>query len=131
MNQNLSFRFLSATHIPVLFFCEPKAPSPVLHAIKSGDDVSGDVTIPTSRTLSKEKEQKVVEEINIHKKVQELAAKIIEMKKQRRGIEKAIQKTENELERIYDQAGIDCLEVDMGLLVRRRKEQGYEWLIEI
>ena len=89
------------------------------------------MTIPTSRTLSKEKEQKVVEEINIHKKVQELAAKIIEMKKQRRGIEKAIQKTENELERIYDQAGIDCLEVDMGLLVRRRKEQGYEWLIEI
>ena len=106
-------------------------PSPVLHAIKSGEDVSCDVTIPTSRTLSKEKEQRVVEEINIHKKVQELAAKIIEMKKQRRGIEKAIQKTENELERIYDQAGIDCLEVDMGLLVRRRKEQGYEWLIEI
>lgn len=106
-------------------------PSPVLHAIKSGDDISADVTVPTSRTLSKDKEKKVVEEINIHKKVQELASRIIEMKKQKRGIDKAIQKTETELERIYDQAGIDCLEVDMGLLVRRRKEQGYEWLIEI
>ncbi len=106
-------------------------PSPVLHAIKSSGDVAQDVTIPTSRTLSKEKEKKVVEEINIHKKVQELAGRIIEMKKQRRGIDKAIQKIENELEKIYDQAGIDCLEVDMGLLVRRRKGEVYEWLIEI
>lgn len=106
-------------------------PSPVLHAIKSSEDVAGDITIPTSRTLTKANEKKVIEEINIHKKVQELAGKIIEMKKQKRGIDKVIQKTENELERIYDQAGIDCLEVDMGLLVRRKKEQGYEWLIEI
>ena len=93
--------------------------------------MAGDITIPTSRTLTKANEKKVIEEINIHKKVQELAGKIIEMKKQKRGIDKVIQKTENELERIYDQAGIDCLEVDMGLLVRRKKEQGYEWLIEI
>lgn len=106
-------------------------PSPVLHAIKSSEEVSGDVTIPTSRTLTKAKEKKVVEEINIHKKVQELASRIIEMKKQRRGVDRAIQKTENELEKIYDQAGVDCLEVDMGLLVRRKKEYGYEWLIEI
>ena len=53
------------------------------------------------------------------------------MKKQRGGVEKKIQKVENELETIYDQAGVDCLEVDMGMLVRRKKDQGYEWLIEI
>lgn len=106
-------------------------PSPVLHAIKSSEEIASDVTIPTTKTLTKEKEKKVVEEINIHKKVQELAGKIIEMKKQRRGVDKAIQKAESELEKIYDQAGVDCLEVDMGLLVRRKKEQGYEWLIEI
>ena len=53
------------------------------------------------------------------------------MKKQKRGVEKAISKVEGELEQIYDQAGVDCLEVDMGLLVRRKKGQGYEWLIEI
>lgn len=106
-------------------------PSPVLHAIKSGGDIAQDITVPTSRTLSKEKEQKVVEEINIHKKVQELAGRIIEMKKQRRGVDKAIQKAENELEKIYDQAEVDCLEVEMGLLVRRKTDAGYEWLIEI
>ena len=60
-----------------------------------------------------------------------MATKIIEMKKQKRGIDKVILKTESELERIYDQAGVDCLEVEMGLLVRRKKETGYEWLIEI
>lgn len=106
-------------------------PSPVLHALKASSDASGEITIPTSRTLTKAGEEKVVEEINIHKKVQDLAVKIVEMKKQKRGVEKAISKVEGELEQIYDQAGVDCLEVDMGLLVRRKKGQGYEWLIEI
>ena len=106
-------------------------PSPVLHALKASSDASGEITIPTSRTLTKAGEEKVVEEINIHKKVQDLAVRIVEMKKQKRGVEKAILKVENELEQIYDQAGVDCLEVDMGLLVRRKKGQGYEWLIEI
>ena len=36
-----------------------------------------------------------------------------------------------ELEKIFDQAGIDCLEVEMGMLVRRKRETGYEWIIEI
>ena len=106
-------------------------PSPVLHAIKSSGDVSSDVTIPTSRTMTKIKEQEVVEELNIHKKVQDLTGKIVEMKKQRRGVDRAIQKTEAELEKIFDQAGIDCLEVEMGMLVRRKRETGYEWIIEI
>ncbi len=106
-------------------------PSPVLHAIKSSGDVSDDVTIPTSRSISKENEKQVVEELNIHIKVQDLASKIIDMKKQKRRIDKSIQKTETELEKIYDQAGIDCLEVEMGLLSRRKKDDGYEWLIEI
>ena len=73
----------------------------------------------------------MVEELNIHIKVQDLASKIIDMKKQKRRIDKSIQKTETELEKIYDQAGIDCLEVEMGLLSRRKKDDGYEWLIEI
>ena len=106
-------------------------PSPVLHAIESGEDLDDNVTVPTSRTMSRAKEKQVVEELNIHKKVQDLAGRIVEMKKQKRGIDKAIRKIEIELEQIYDQAGTDCMEVDMGLLVRRRKEEGYEWLIEI
>jgi len=46
-------------------------------------------------------------------------------------VDRAIQKTEAELEKIFDQAGIDCLEVEMGMLVRRKRETGYEWIIEI
>ena len=53
------------------------------------------------------------------------------MKKQKRGIDAAISKVEKELEKLYDNANIDCLEVEMGMLVRRKKEHGYEWLIEI
>ena len=53
------------------------------------------------------------------------------MKKQKRGIDAAISKIERELEKIYDSANVDCLEVEMGMLVRRRTEHGYEWLIEI
>lgn len=106
-------------------------PSPVLHAIKTSEDMTGNVTIPTSRTLSKEGEKRAVEEINIPFKVQALAGKVIEMKKQKRGIDKAIQKAETELGKIFDLAGIDCLEVDMGLLVRRKCKEGTEWVIEI
>lgn len=32
---------------------------------------------------------------------------------------------------IFDSAKTDCMEVDMGLLVRRKREDGYEWLIEL
>jgi hypothetical protein len=89
------------------------------------------ITLPTSRTLSKEKEKKVMDEMNIHTKAQELATKILTLKKQKRSIDQSIRKIERELEQIYDNAGIDCLEVEMGLLVRRKTETGYEWFIEI
>ena len=105
-------------------------PSPVLHAIALSSDV-GEVTIPTSRSMTKENEKKVLGEINIHAKSQELASKILEMRKQKRGLDKNIAKLERELEEIFDSAVVDCLEIEMGLLVRRKLEQGYEWLVEI
>lgn len=101
-------------------------PSPVLHAIALANNVNTEATLPTSRIMTKENEKKVLEEINIHKKAQELANRILEMKKQRRGIDAAILKVEKELEKIYDNANVDCLEVEMGMLVRRRTDQGYE-----
>lgn len=106
-------------------------PSPVLHAIKSVDGGNENVTIPTSRSLSREKEKTVFEEINIHKKAQELAGRILEMKKQKRGIDKNIQKLEHELGGIFDNAKTNCIEVEMGLLVRRKVENGWEWVIEL
>ena len=44
---------------------------------------------------------------------------------------KNIKKLEKELEEIFDNANVDELEIDMGLLVRRKKENGYERLIEV
>ena len=42
-----------------------------------------------------------------------------------------IRKVEMELERLFDEASVDELELEMGLLVRRKRESGYEWVIEI
>ena len=33
--------------------------------------------------------------------------------------------------RKFDNARIDCMEVSMGMLVRRKKGENYEWVIEI
>lgn len=60
-----------------------------------------------------------------------LTRQIVELKKQRRGLDKVIGKVEEELEKIFDNAGIDCIETEMGMLVRRKKTDGYEWLIEL
>lgn len=106
-------------------------PSPVLHAIQLSNDVSNDITIPTSRTLTKEKEKQVIDELNIHKKAEELATKILEYKKQKRKLDSFILKVENELCRLYDSEKIDCLETELGMLVRRKIDTGYEWLIEL
>lgn len=106
-------------------------PSPVLHAILLSNDLQKDVTIPISRTITNEKEKKIVEELNIHKKAQDLAGKILEMKKQKRSIDASILKIEKELEKLFDNVGVDCLEIELGMLVRRKKNMGYEWLIEI
>jgi len=106
-------------------------PSPVLHALSLSGDMQEKITVPTSRTLSAEKEQKVIDELNIHKKAQELAVRILELRKQQRSIERSVRKVERELEKIYDSVETDALEIEMGLLVRRRKENSYEWVIEI
>lgn len=106
-------------------------PSPVLHAIKDSGEEQPKITVPISRAISKTKEEKVYEEINIHKQTEKLAQKIVEQKKQKRGLDKSIRKLETELQKIFDGAGIDCLEIQMGMLVRRKKGEGYEWLIEL
>lgn len=106
-------------------------PSPVLHAIALSPDIAENITVPVSRTLTKENEQKVIDELNIHKKAEELAVKILEMKKQKRKLDSSITKVENELSKIFDNQKIDCLEIEMGLLVRRKIEERYEWVIEL
>ncbi|MCR5093347.1 MAG: hypothetical protein K6B72_05185 [Lachnospiraceae bacterium] len=106
-------------------------PSPVLHAITGSEDADTMITLPTSRTLTEEKKSEVMDEINIHKKAQSLAKRILELRKQQRSLTKSIKGVERELSALFDNAGIDALETDLGMLVRRKKEDGYEWLIEI
>ena len=105
-------------------------PSPVLHALKGSSEESSDITIPTSRTLTKESEKKVYSQLNTSTQVKEILQKILEMKKQRRAIDKNIEKGEKELERLFDEAHIESIESDYGLLVRRKTEKGYEWVVE-
>ncbi len=106
-------------------------PSPVLHAIKNTVEDVSDITVPISRSLSRTNEKRVAEELNVHKKVQDLSARILELKKQKRGVDKAIEKLEQDVGQIFDQMKTDYMEIESGLLVRRRKGDGYEWLIEL
>lgn len=106
-------------------------PSPVLHAIILSDDVNSDVTIPTSKTYTKEKEKTVIAELNIHENSQTIAKDIIELKKKRRNLDREIRAKEKKLSDIFDDKKIDELELDIGVLVRRKTESGYEWMIEI
>lgn len=107
-------------------------PSPVLHAIKNSGEEESMITAPVSRSVTKSKEKEVYEEINIHKQSEKLAQKIVDLKRQKRGLDRTIRKIEGELQRIFDSAGVDCMEIPTGLLVRRKKENNeYEWLIEL
>lgn len=56
-------------------------PSPVIHAIRDNNDENHSITIPVSRSISQEKKNQVYDELNIHVRVQELAGKIVELKK--------------------------------------------------
>lgn len=51
--------------------------------------------------------------------------------KQRRSLDQSIAKLEGELNVIFHNEKIDCLEIEMGMLVRRKTEKGTEWVIEI
>ncbi len=106
-------------------------PSPVLHAISLSDDIQSDITLPATRTLTKEKETMVKAEINVRSKAQEVANKLLDVKKQRRGLDKIITKYEKELGDIFDAQGIDELEIEIGVLRRRKNGDSIEWFIEI
>lgn len=106
-------------------------PSPVLHVVTGMGDESVNVTMPTAKKISKEKEKDIYEEINIHTKVGELVKKLMELKKQNRGVEKAIKKQEEELEKIFNETNVECMELEVGLLKRVQTPKGNDWVIEL
>lgn len=105
-------------------------PSPVLHALKNADENS-QITMPVSRTIPAAQQQALKEEINAGIAVQSIAEKLIELRRQKRSLDKAIEKSERELARIFDDNGTDAMEIKAGLLVRRKKGDRTEWVIEL
>ncbi len=106
-------------------------PSPVLHALKNAKDIPKDINLPTSQSKTKSDDNKICKQVNIHKQASEIAAKLVELRRQERGVKKAIDKQQESLNELFDTAGVDCLEIDIGLLNRRKAEEGYEYSIEI
>ncbi|MBC5713190.1 hypothetical protein H8S17_03030 [Roseburia sp. BX1005] len=106
-------------------------PSPVLHALKNAKDIPKDINLPTSQSKTKSDDNKICKQVNIHKQASEIAAKLVELRRQERGVKKAIDKQQESLNELFDTAGVDCLEIDIGLLIRRKVEEGYEYSIEI
>ena len=106
-------------------------PSPVLHALSLTDDPQSEITLPSTRTLTKEKEKHVKAEINVRGQAQEVAMKMLEIRKQRRGLDKLISKYEKELGSIFDEQQIEELEIELGVLRRRKTENGVDWYLEI
>ena len=71
------------------------------------------------------------EEINAGAKAQSIAEKMMELRKQRRNIDKTLRKYEKELADIFDDSQTDSMEIKMGLLVRRKNGEKTEWVIEL
>lgn len=105
-------------------------PSPVLHALKKSDETS-QITIPMSRTVTEQKQEKIKEEISLPIKLQNIIEKIMELRKQSRTIEKSIQKYEKELDEIFDENQTDRIEIKQGVLTRRKSGEKVEWMIEL
>lgn len=106
-----------------------------MHAIRDSQgnfqENECDITIPLVRQVSEAKKTKIYDELNVQKKIEEQAEKLIELKKQYRGVLKSVKKCEESLCRYFDDARIDSIELEMGILVREKTENGYEWKIEI
>ena len=105
-------------------------PSPVLHALKNAEE-GNQVTIPLSKTLTENRQQVLKDEINAVSKAQSIAERMLELRKQKRGLDKSLKKCEQELSEIFDDCQVDSMEIKMGLLVRRKTGEEYEWVIEL
>ncbi len=106
-------------------------PSPVLHVIKDANNVPDGVTIPASRKISQREEKQLPKTLNVHKQAEEMVHKMMELRKQERGIRHAIEKQEKGLNQILDDIGADCIELEMGILKRSRGAKGWEWSVEL
>ena len=106
-------------------------PSPVLHAIRKSTPQM-DITLPISRQLTEEKKQNLIGTINNQSKLSELLKALSKLRKQQRELADECRKTEKALSMIFDEAGTDQMELDIGTLVRAKKTDGsWKWTVII
>ena len=56
----------------------------------------------------------------------------MQLNKQKRELLKAIRKVEKELNILFDGMNTDIAEIEIGILMRKKKEDGsYDWVIDI
>ncbi|WP_158217634.1 CRISPR-associated primase-polymerase type A1 [Lottiidibacillus patelloidae] len=106
-------------------------PSPVLHNKKNTSLVT-----PKSQLVPKQTPTKPTTSTNTNvrvnqKEINDLANKLIELRKHKRGLSKRLSHIEEELTRIFDEKKVDKVEIDIGFLVRKQKENENNWVIHI
>ena len=101
-------------------------PSPIIHAIKNND--SDKITKPIS---TRNKKNGLNNEDDLGKEINKTVKRLIELKKHKKGILNSINNCENKLNRIFDQKGIDELNINLGTLKREKSNKGFNWIIEI
>lgn len=107
-------------------------PSPVLHAVVRSEDVQSSITLPVSKRMTEERRQAVIGEINVHARAQECAKRMLELKRQERSLRQSVRKVERELQGILDSEGLDSLEIESGVLMKRPNPDGsVEWVIAL
>ena len=105
-------------------------PSPVLHALKNAEE-NEQITMPVSRMISTDKQKVMKTEINAVSRAEEIAGKMMELRKQKRNLDRSLIKCEQELSEIFNDCKTDSMEIKMGLLVRRKSAEKTEWMIEL
>lgn len=105
-------------------------PSPVLHALKNTEE-NEQITMPVSKTIPTDKQKIMKTEISASSRAQEIAGKMMELRKQKRNLDRTLIKCEQELSEIFDDSNTDSMEIKMGLLVRRKTNERTEWVIEL
>ena len=101
-------------------------PSPILHAFNQPKSwpISG---VPSAGENTEISPQRGISRNEVNTKLR----RYIELKKQLRGVEKSIQRIEEEMASYLDELGTDNVETDYGILVRRKAGDSFDWVIKL
>ena len=102
-------------------------PSPVLFAYRKG------FRTPTEPNEKKRREvrEETVPEVSSADEVSQQLHRFIELKKHLRGIEKSLRECEAQMSKAFDRLGVDRLQTDLGLLVRKWEGKLADWWIDV